>query len=534
VPKKTRSTHSARAHARRHPLTLALCVIARNEEEFIGQCLDSARPFVDELLVLDTGSTDRTREIAREHGARVVEFVWCDDFAAARNAAIDAATADWILMLDADEQLDPLSGPLLHTLAAELPQDMIGYAVMIENRRVDSASDDWVRHSVSRMFPRRSQLRFVGAIHEDLINLADPSHSRCLVVPAVRVVHYGYDPKIYVARAKDARNTRLLEIELERHPENARVLYFLGQQNFVAGRLAESSAIFARFADVAHEVAPYFLVDAYRMWLEALVALGEEDALERVARTAADRNALSATTREVLARYEMQAGRLGSALRHLLAALKPDSPVGITVAPGIGGWHTRLMLAQLYERMGEPAAALAQMEDAFPALPAREQYEIARQSAQLALLMGEHASAQRWLARASDAASADLGAQQLLLRLSLDVHRRAPDLVPALSLDGALANETWQAAYNAVLETPMGTPAVLARTLYLAGRLREEGAPEAALDVIGRTLDAYPPSAPQYWLLVQILKDLDRFDDALASIEVLRQLPGGEATLRAA
>jgi tetratricopeptide (TPR) repeat protein len=253
-----------------------------------------------------------------------------------------------------------------------------------------------------------------------------------------------------------------------------------------------------------------------------------------VARTAEQRNALSALAREVLARYEMQAGSLGIALRHLLAALNPDAPVGVTVPPGVGGWHTRLLLAQVYERMGEPDAALAQMEHAFPELPAARRYEVARQSAQLALLMGEHASVQRWLARASDVAPADLGAHQTLLRLSLDSLRRTPASALEQSFDAALAREAWQDAYEVALATPMGTPAVLARTLYLAGRLREEGAPDAALDVIGRTLDTYPPSAPQYWLLVQILKDLDRFDDALASIEVLRQLPGGESALRAA
>src|SRR5262252_4050456 len=110
--KTNRRQHASRTpHSGVRPLrpTLALCVIAKNEERFIRECLESARDFVDEMIVVDTGSTDRTREIARECGARVEEFVWCDDFAAARNASIDAATTDWILVLDADERLDPAS-----------------------------------------------------------------------------------------------------------------------------------------------------------------------------------------------------------------------------------------------------------------------------------------------------------------------------------------------------------------------------------------------------------------------------------------
>ena len=84
---------------------LSVCMIVKNEERFLGQCLASVKDIADELIVIDTGSTDRTVEIAREHGAQVGYFEWCNDFAAARNASIAPATGDWILFLDADEEL---------------------------------------------------------------------------------------------------------------------------------------------------------------------------------------------------------------------------------------------------------------------------------------------------------------------------------------------------------------------------------------------------------------------------------------------
>jgi tetratricopeptide (TPR) repeat protein len=532
VSKKSASRqHKAHTHQkteRRLP-TVALCVIAKNEEEFIGQCLDSAREFVDEIVVVDTGSTDATREIAREHGARVEEFAWCDDFAAARNAALDAATADWILMLDADEELDPESGPHLRKHATHLPDGMIGYAVMIENRRRNGTNEDWVRHSMSRMFPRRPELRFVGAIHEDLINLPDPTHSTCLLLPAVRIFHYGYDPEVYAARAKDVRNMRLLEVELARNPENARALYYLGQQHFVGGRHEVGIEYFERFAELADRVAPYFLVDAYRMWLEALIAVGDEAALEQVTRAAEEGNALSALSREVLARYEMESGRMGAALRHLLAGLNPEAPAGVTTPPGVGSWHTRILLAQTYERLGEPVAALAQMDSAFMELPFGRRYEIARQSAQVAFLTGNYGEANRWLMRAVRAAPDELDAHQDLLRVALDVVRRSPEF--GSPLEQALAAEDWQSAYDAGMQLPLGTSAALARIIFLATRLREEGAPDAALDLLERAVEAYTPSRPLYMLLMQTLKDLDRFDDALAAIEVMQQLPDAEKSL---
>src|SRR5258708_37830945 len=116
---RPRKPHRPYAPTRRP--TISLCVIARNEADFIGDCLASAQPFVDELVVLDTGSIDATREIARSYNARVGTFEWVDNFSAARNAAIDLATSDWILMLDADERLQPESGPKLREFVQSNP-----------------------------------------------------------------------------------------------------------------------------------------------------------------------------------------------------------------------------------------------------------------------------------------------------------------------------------------------------------------------------------------------------------------------------
>src|SRR5438309_3283180 len=86
---------------------LSLCMIVKNEERFIQDCLESAREAVDEMVVVDTGSTDRTVELAEQAGAQVSHFQWCNDFAAARNASIERAKGAWVLWLDADERLGP-------------------------------------------------------------------------------------------------------------------------------------------------------------------------------------------------------------------------------------------------------------------------------------------------------------------------------------------------------------------------------------------------------------------------------------------
>ncbi|HUZ07318.1 MAG TPA: glycosyltransferase, partial [Candidatus Paceibacterota bacterium] len=111
---------------------LSVCLIVKNEEQFLAQCLKSVRPIAQQIVVVDTGSTDRTVEIAKEFGAEIHSFAWCDDFAAARNAALEHATGDWILMLDADEELPELEHPKLR---ADLKQvGIIAYRLPLFNQ----------------------------------------------------------------------------------------------------------------------------------------------------------------------------------------------------------------------------------------------------------------------------------------------------------------------------------------------------------------------------------------------------------------
>src|SRR3990167_6711291 len=86
--------------------TISLCMIVKNEERYLDQCLNSVKDLADEIIIVDTGSTDRTKEIAKKFNAKIFDFKWTDDFSAARNESIKHATKDWILVLDADEVLD--------------------------------------------------------------------------------------------------------------------------------------------------------------------------------------------------------------------------------------------------------------------------------------------------------------------------------------------------------------------------------------------------------------------------------------------
>src|SRR4030095_3640898 len=103
--------------------TISLCMIVRNEERFISQCLKSVRGFVDQIIVVDTGSTDTTRELARQFGAEVFDHPWSGDFSEARNYSISRATGNWILIIDADEAVAERDARLLHDLVRECKAD---------------------------------------------------------------------------------------------------------------------------------------------------------------------------------------------------------------------------------------------------------------------------------------------------------------------------------------------------------------------------------------------------------------------------
>lgn len=502
----------------------------------IGDCLKSARLFVDEMVVLDTGSQDRTREIAQAHGARVATFTWCDDFAAARNAAIELATADWILMLDADEQLDPSSGPHLRVVAAALPPDTHKCLVQVENVQGSETQGSLMQHIVARFFPRRDDIRFTGAIHEDLVYLPNPSATRGAIVRELRVWHYGYDPAVYRARGKDERNTRILEHELARDSTSARTLFYAALQHLVGGRPREAAGCAERFFEHAEQLPQAFSVEAYKIWIQALLTVGDSDALNRVVAAAEEAGGLSAIGRHLLGECAAEQGRLHQARSWLQSALDREAPRGVFESAGIGGWKTHFRLAEVLDRLAEHDQALAQMEMALRDAPEAHRQLVARTAVQIALVGAGPDQVRTWLVHAEAALSDSVDDHLELLQAVLTAAQHgAVGLAGVLSeLDQALANANWQVAYDACLAVPVSGAKEVARVMLLASKLREEGAADAALDVLNRALDLHPSSPRFHWLLVRVLSDLDRYEDALNASEVLKHLPGGEKLLAAA
>lgn len=225
------------------PYRISLVVIARDEAPRIGRLLHSVLPWVDEALVLDTGSRDDTVRIARDLGAKVDTLVWPDDFSAARNAALDRAGAHWHLVLDADEWLIE-GGAFLRELGSMAP-DFVG-AVHLQDQFGEGGTQQ-AHHWLTRLLP--GNIRYAGRIHEQ------PVHQlRACKTPLV-VGHDGYQPAALAAKA--GRNRRLLQADLDEHPNDAYLLYQLGKDAAIYRDYALAETSFARALQHAPREAPW-------------------------------------------------------------------------------------------------------------------------------------------------------------------------------------------------------------------------------------------------------------------------------------
>ncbi len=215
------------------PAGISLCMIVKNEERFLAECLRSVCDVVDEINIVDTGSTDRTVEIAREFGANVIHREWRNDFGWARNESLALASCRWTLVLDADEEIVPESLALLRALR-ETPAGITGVYVRIQNSVDDqSGAASTMTHILPRLFPTSPRLRYRNVIHESVV-VDGTEHLQSVVSPIV-IRHKGYTDAMMDGRAKTERNQPLLERAIREAADDAFSWFNFGISAIVAG-----------------------------------------------------------------------------------------------------------------------------------------------------------------------------------------------------------------------------------------------------------------------------------------------------------
>ena len=203
-------------------LKISVCYIVKNEEHNLPRSLDSLKNQVDEIVVVDTGSTDNTIEVAKNYGAKVLESPWNNDFSTPRNMALDNATGDWIIFLDADEYFSEATAQnVRHVIEQANKNGKNGLLVNLVNIDIDQNNKVLDTTYIMRIYRNVKEWRFVGRIHEELRKSSGGTIDKISLVPTdkLELYHTGYSASVNADKARRNLGLLLAELKLTDQPE---------------------------------------------------------------------------------------------------------------------------------------------------------------------------------------------------------------------------------------------------------------------------------------------------------------------------
>lgn len=356
---------------------LSVCMIVRNEAAFLPGALCSLRAELGdvEIVLVDTGSTDDTAAIAERYGCKVVNFAWRDDFAAARNASLDAASGRWALIFDADHRLAPGSGRAILSFVADMGHTPTAVriptheAIALDDapRNVASGarrqSDPWIPVV---LFPRvigGEVARYRRRIHEHPTEWLHAHGCRELLLDEAAIVHYGGIGALRESAGRNDRNRRLLEECLEADPDDLESAAYLAFDHYQLGRIDESLAVID--AALGRQAKPQHRWQVAKMLRTKALCLHERgDAwgvltacslAEQVGRKCADVDALAGLAYEALGRHALALSAFSAAHAH-----RGDEGPNAMLR-GASTWLSLWGIGRCLATLGETEGAEAQM-----------------------------------------------------------------------------------------------------------------------------------------------------------------------------
>lgn len=222
-------------------------MIVKNEEKFLPGCLESVKDTVDEIIVVDTGSSDRTIEIALSFNAKIYHLEWKNDFSLARNESIKHATGDWILILDADERLETADKAKLKKY---LNSNYDGYYVKVISFGRDGKPE--AINEYPRLFRNNPNYRFEGRIHEQISNSILKNGGK-LGRADIKIIHLGYAQDDETMSRKYERNLSILFEQLKENPNDAYALYHIGIVKILKGEINEGISFLRKSISIPRE-----------------------------------------------------------------------------------------------------------------------------------------------------------------------------------------------------------------------------------------------------------------------------------------
>jgi GT2 family glycosyltransferase/tetratricopeptide (TPR) repeat protein len=336
---------------------VSLTMIVKNEEANLFDCLDSVADLVGEIVVVDTGSTDDTKKIARKFGATIVDFPWVDDFAAARNEALKHATGNWIFWMDADDRLDRVNNRKLKEFVAHLPEENVAFSMKcLCVPETGGQSGTVVDHL--RLFRNRPDVRWKYRVHEQILGAVQESGGDIRFADIV-IQHVGYQDKALRGR-KLERDLRLLEMENAEHPDDPFTLFNLASVHLELGR-PEDALPFVRRSLELSDPGASIVRKLYAQQVQCYRTLGKSaEALDACRSGRAfypDDTELLFHESQVRHQLQDRAGAVACLERILQFR---DGAHFASVDSGLRGYKSRHNLAVLHRELGQLAEAEAQ------------------------------------------------------------------------------------------------------------------------------------------------------------------------------
>jgi len=354
---------------------LSACLIVKNESQFLGQCLESVKGIVDEIVVVDTGSTDDTVAIAESFGAKIAHFDWCNDFSAARNVSLKEATGQWALWIDADEALDERSVEMIRQ--AIVRPHFGGYNLEIVNFVADDKPEEQFVHRLLRLFQRREGVQFVEPIHEQIAPSLKALGLPWMHLPEARLWHYGYKQEVMESKGKIERTLSILESRLNQNPNDPFQWFNLANTHIVAKNY-EAAAAAAEKTVAMMAPTDEFAPLAYQVWMTSLCELGNPLAAAEVADLASERGTESILIEFERANALAKLGNWDRALEAIQRSLSLEWPIHLAGDRSIEAFKRHALQGQILAQLGRVEEALESMDHAVQNAPNHTSLQLAR------------------------------------------------------------------------------------------------------------------------------------------------------------
>lgn len=350
-------------------------MIVKDESQDLRQCLTSVQNLADQIVVVDTGSTDNTPFLAKEMGAEVYHFPWTNDFSEARNFALSKAQGDWIFVLDADEMLPAESQSILRQLIRPVSSPLRLYLPRIQNVLDPQNLSSRVDHYMVRVFPNHPDLIFTGRVHEQVQSKNPELRTEQHPVPELILWHYGYTPARVSHKRKLARNQRLLKIALQNEPHNAFYWFNLGRTFRQTRDQDRALSAFEKALLLSKDLTPPppYITACYIDTLSLLIQMDRPQAALQYAEKA-PQTCLSCPD------YWLNYGAIWLALKDFKHAIQAFEKArtrpparGVLSDTSAHTWKPLMGLAEAYQAIGDSEKAIVYFQEALDVNPTHQQ-----------------------------------------------------------------------------------------------------------------------------------------------------------------